>query len=378
MAPPRRSCVRGRSPPGRKASVLDLERRCGLRLRQVRRADLLLGSYDVMRLAEEEFGLRVSRDVALQWLDLCGAADPSDVPVHMISSLDELDRRVGRFLEAHALPVLGSSTTTKDMARSYFRAVFPRLDVDGALLFSWFYRRYRGKLSVGGLQRFRLRGPSRCVSDCSELVSRCGPLLDLVYGVHPYVSARRLSQCLARCGFRVKEDCRWFKDYVAVRGAGLRANELLTAVPLSSVGACLADRHLHGADNCGMQALAARRGVALSHYAVQSFRVAVTAWPTPVPDGHWQELERLLSRYLVSHGVCRVCEELLALHKVVLPFSQLRELLLARCRPGSPDLGRLPVERCWRVIFACVERLRRLRVLDVLLCWTLSLYVMSV
>ena len=51
---------RGKAPVDGVASPLELERRCGSRLRQVRRADLLLGVHDVMYLAEAEFGLRVS------------------------------------------------------------------------------------------------------------------------------------------------------------------------------------------------------------------------------------------------------------------------------------------------------------------------------
>ena len=78
-------------------SALELERRCGLRLRQIRRADLLLGVYDVMRVADAEFGLRVSRDVAGRWLELCGAAASSDRALE-IESAEELERRFGPFL----------------------------------------------------------------------------------------------------------------------------------------------------------------------------------------------------------------------------------------------------------------------------------------
>ena len=73
-----------------------------------------------------------------------------------------------------------------------------------------------------------------------------------------------------------------------------------------------------------------------------------------------RELERLLAKYLVSHGVHRVCEELLARKMVCLPFEKLRaRLLFARLRRGpGKDLGRLPAERCWRVMLAYVERAR--------------------
>ena len=60
LASPR---LRGKSAKGGVPSALELERRCGRRLRQVRGADLLLGVYDVMRVADAEFGLQVSRDI---------------------------------------------------------------------------------------------------------------------------------------------------------------------------------------------------------------------------------------------------------------------------------------------------------------------------
>jgi len=55
----------------------------------------------------------------------------------------------------------------------------------------------------------------------------------------------------------------------------------------------------------------------------------------------------------VSCGVHRVCEEFLARKRVALPFESLRAHLLDS---SKPDYGRLPVERCWRVMFAYLER----------------------
>ena len=49
---------RTKSAPGGVGSALELERRCGFRLRQVRRAELVLRVYDVMRVADAEFGLQ--------------------------------------------------------------------------------------------------------------------------------------------------------------------------------------------------------------------------------------------------------------------------------------------------------------------------------
>ena len=82
----RRRC---KSAPGGVGSALELERRCGLRLRQVRRAETLLGVFDVMRLADVEFGLQVSREIARQWLEACGAAVPSVVLLE-VRSVEEL------------------------------------------------------------------------------------------------------------------------------------------------------------------------------------------------------------------------------------------------------------------------------------------------
>ena len=93
----------GKSALGGVSSALELERRCGLRLRQVRGADLLLGVYDVMRVADAEFGLRVSRDVAGRWLELCGAAASSDRALE-IESAEELERRFGPFLRIAGFP----------------------------------------------------------------------------------------------------------------------------------------------------------------------------------------------------------------------------------------------------------------------------------
>ena len=60
---------------------------------------MVLGTCDVMRLADAEFGLRVSREIARQWLEICGAAAPS-CELLRIESANELERRCGPFLRA--------------------------------------------------------------------------------------------------------------------------------------------------------------------------------------------------------------------------------------------------------------------------------------
>ena len=60
----------------RVSSVEVLEARCGFRLRQVRAAETCLGTFDLMRLAEAEFGLEVSLVLASEWLRVFGSGDP--------------------------------------------------------------------------------------------------------------------------------------------------------------------------------------------------------------------------------------------------------------------------------------------------------------
>ena len=57
-------------------SLETLEARCGWRLRQVRRAETCLGTFDVVRVADE-LDLVVGPDVARRWLAVCGSAAPS-------------------------------------------------------------------------------------------------------------------------------------------------------------------------------------------------------------------------------------------------------------------------------------------------------------
>ena len=129
----------------------------------------------------------------------------------------------------------------------------------------------------------------------------------------------------------------------------------------------LLQHHLHGLGVSGMQRCALARGAAIGFETLRNFcrhgpevRV-LSSWSDLRGDDQLRgQLDRLLAKHLVSHGVHRVCEELLALRKVCLPFEVLRaRLLLARLRRGpGKDLGRLPAERCWRVMFAYVERAR--------------------
>jgi hypothetical protein len=58
-------------------SLETLEARCGSRLRQVRRAETCLGTFDVVRVAQSEFNVAVAPEVARRWLAVCGSAAPS-------------------------------------------------------------------------------------------------------------------------------------------------------------------------------------------------------------------------------------------------------------------------------------------------------------
>ena len=62
---------------GRLLSLETLEVRCGVRLRQIRRAEMCLGTFDVVRVAQLEFDLAVAPEVARSWLAVCGSAAPS-------------------------------------------------------------------------------------------------------------------------------------------------------------------------------------------------------------------------------------------------------------------------------------------------------------
>ena len=62
---------------GRLLSLESLEARCGVRLRQVRRAETCLGTFDVVRVAQSEFNSVVAPEVARRWLAVCGSAAPS-------------------------------------------------------------------------------------------------------------------------------------------------------------------------------------------------------------------------------------------------------------------------------------------------------------
>ena len=58
-------------------SLETLEACCGVRLRQVRRAETCLGGFDVVRIVLSEFEMEVGPEVARRWLAVCGSAAPS-------------------------------------------------------------------------------------------------------------------------------------------------------------------------------------------------------------------------------------------------------------------------------------------------------------
>ena len=106
-------------------------------------------------------------------------------------------------------------------------------------------------------------------------------------------------------------------------------------------------------------------GVAVSFQAIENFvrrrgkpERVVSMRDVEVDDELLGDLELLLAKHLVAHGVHRVCEGLLARRKVCLPFEALRSHLLTE---KSRPLGRLEVEDCWRVCFAWLERTRECR-----------------
>ena len=200
-------------------------------------------------------------------------------------------------------------------------------------------------------------------------MSKCEPLLDCVFEAAPRIAPEGLCRAMVTC--HVDIDARhppeYVRDDVALRRAGFGSGAPLASVPPEQIAKCLADHHLHGASISVMQRCALERGAAIGYRALYHFRCrsavrVLSSWSDVRDDGQlYGCLERLLAKHLVLHGVHRVCEELLALENVCLPFGVLHSRLLVRRRlPRGPlkNLGRLPLERCWRVMFAYVERAR--------------------
>ena len=216
----------------------------------------------------------------------------------------------------------------------------------------------------------RFRGRARLVRDFEELVSECGPLLDCVFEAAPRITALGVSRVLKRFNFDISDrpPPLFVEDYVAVRRAGLRLDAPLCELPSREIAKCLADRHLYGVSSVvDLQRCAFERGAVIARSAFRrfcerSFSVRViSCWKDmgDEQDLRWM-LERLLSQHLVSDGVHRVCEELLGLKSVCLPFEVLRSRLLRGrlCRGPGKNLGRRDAESCWRVMLAYVERAR--------------------
>ena len=164
MAAPASSRLRGKSALGGVSSALVLERCCGVRLRQVRGANLLLGVYDVMKLAEDEFGLSVSRDVARRWLELCGAAASCSVGALVIASVEELERHCGRFLRACGF-VESLQKKDTDARLRLLGYLLPQVEVEVGVLSQW---------SVGQLAH------DRAVPDLSGFQERLEPFTPIL------------------------------------------------------------------------------------------------------------------------------------------------------------------------------------------------------
>ena len=270
------SRLRGKSALDGVSSALELERRCGLRLRQVRAADLLLGVYDVMRVADAEFGLRVSRDVAGRWLELCGAAASPDHALE-IESAEELERRFGSFLRTCGFAEEGNGRSGS--ALEIFGGLLPHVKVELQVLVSWARRQLKGDCELldlshlkgrHGLWKDRAHAP--CVRSYEDLVTKCEPLLDCVFEAAPRITAGGLCRALVAC--HVDLDARppgFVLDYVAARRAGFVSEALFAAVPPEQLAKCQADFHLHGAGVSGMQRCALARGAAIGMWALRTF-----------------------------------------------------------------------------------------------------------
>ena len=354
---------RAKAAPGGVGSALELEHRCGRRLRQVRSAEMALGVFDVMRLDSVEFHLEVSREVARQWLEICGAACPSHVLLR-IESADELERRCGPFLRANGFEYGIKNTSDAELVEA-FRGFFPHVMALADVLRSWARVQAGTDSAILDLARFKRLYKNRShaprVRLYEDLVSKCGPLLDYIFEAAPRVSKRKLASAMCECHLDIDFESPpvFLEDYVALRRAGLRFGELLLEVPPEQIAACMADLHLHDEGPAGAQLCAARRGVAISWRSLANFQTCsgkarhVGMVEVGLDSELREELRRLLAEHLVPRGVHRVCEEFLARKRVVLSFRRLRARLLRR---PFEDFGRLPAEGCWRVMFAYVER----------------------
>ena len=99
----------------------------------MRRAETVLGVYDVMRLACVAFRLDVSREVARQWLEICGSADPSAVALKILSA-PRLERFCGDFLRASGF---GRHAKSRSLTFASFKEIFSHVDTTEAVLAAW-------------------------------------------------------------------------------------------------------------------------------------------------------------------------------------------------------------------------------------------------
>ena len=360
MPSPQRRRLVGKSALGAVSSPLDLEARFGLRLRQVRRANRILGAYDVMVLADVEIGCAVSRDVALRWLEVCGAEDPSIILVRPKDARD-LDSRFGSFMILRGfLDAWQHSGFESEALR--FCELFPHVALAADVFAEWI--RYRAAPVLPDLGGFVRSVRRRSVPSYDVLISRWGSLLDHIFAVAPTVTSVQVVESLRSCGADVSGNTSCLRDYLCLRRAGVRVPELVREASQRDELALLVDHYLYGCCGPALVVLSANRGRPRSLCALESqlrHRSCRTVSLVDVggDEALRRDLHRLLQLHLVSCGVHRVCEEFLALHGQCLPFRCLHARLLGRLSRGpGKDHGRLAIEQCWRVLFAYVERCR--------------------
>ena len=262
---------RGKCAPCGVGSALALERHLGFRLRQVRRAETVLGVYDVMRLAGEEFDLSVSRDIARQWLAACGAAALDPEKFVVIRSRATLESRCGAVLRADGF------------LQRYppgFRGQGPQAVVDFHLLFSHLQVSQEVLLSWAGaaatpaavdVSQFRARRKQNApkVRSYEHLVEKCGHLLDAIFDAEPFASPKRVSELLKECHIEVPhKKASFLGDYVTMRSLGLHSQPLLSEVPEGAAASLRADLHLHREGVAGAQRSAAKRGFLFPYNAI--------------------------------------------------------------------------------------------------------------
>ena len=335
-----RSTAQKRRAAGGVGSAFDLDRKCGFRLRQVRTAELLLGVNAVVRVAYDEFGLRVPREIARRWLDIWGRSACMEV-LYVVHSAEQLERCCGRLLSGCGFVQRARDYSKKIPALHALHSIFPHVRVTNAVLLSW-VRKYSGPRLIGLKipHLFAVCRKQPClvsIRSYEELLSRCGPALDVIFEAHPGIGVAKLLRVFRGRNLGISVSV--LSDYVVLRSVCAHASIPQNLVPDALAASLMADMYLYGENICGAQRCAALRGVNLSQYGIskfkrrmgrpQKFTIAEISCESPDVFADYRcDLYGLLAEHLSPHGVHRVCEVLLARRNVYVSFEDLQTFIV--------------------------------------------------